>query len=254
MTGFGDTLFGESRTRAAPIARLAPAPICRPRADRPRMRPIDPATATAATTSAPPRDARGHWRRKPDWVRREVLRLAVFLPSCRRLADTFNAINGRRHTVSKTWVAELCRTHAAEIRLRRCRMRQTPPQAVAVGKRWSLDMSCVRLPGSDTPRLVLGIIDQGSRALLRLKQATRKCAWTLLGHLCLAIAEHGVPDAIRTDNEGMFQSRLWQTALRLMGIRRERGLQRWRPPGGAPSAKDVPDAERRGACGHADRT
>lgn len=70
--------------------------------------------------------------------------------------------------------------------------------------------------------MALGVIDQGSRAVLRLCVLGRKCTWTLLGHLCLAIAQHGRPRAIRCDNEGMFGSPVWLLALRLARIRRER--------------------------------
>jgi transposase InsO family protein len=40
--------------------------------------------------------------------------------------------------------------------------------------------------------------------------------------LCLAIAEHGPPRALRTDNESMFTSRLWAGALKLAGIGHQR--------------------------------
>ncbi len=58
--------------------------------------------------------------------------------------------------------------------------------------------------------------------MLRLKVLARKCTWTLLGHLCLAIAQFGLSKAIRTDNEAMFTSRLWAAALRWAGIHHER--------------------------------
>lgn len=69
---------------------------------------------------------------------------------------------------------------------------------------------------------VLGIDDHGSRVVVRLEHLPRKCTWTLLGKLCLTIAEHGTPRAIGTDNESMFTSGLWTRALRWMGIRHQR--------------------------------
>jgi transposase InsO family protein len=66
------------------------------------------------------------------------------------------------------------------------------------------------------------MMDHGSRRILRLQVLARKCTWTLLGHVCLAIAEFGKPQALRTDNEGMFTSRLWQRAMMWAGIRRQR--------------------------------
>jgi transposase InsO family protein len=49
-----------------------------------------------------------------------------------------------------------------------------------------------------------------------------KCAWSLLAQLCLVIAEHGRPRAIRTDNEAMFAGRAWKIMLKAFGIRHER--------------------------------
>jgi transposase InsO family protein len=44
---------------------------------------------------------------------------------------------------------------------------------------------------------------------------------TLLGHLCLAIAAHGKPRALRTDNAPVFHSEVFCRALRWMGIRQQ---------------------------------
>ncbi|MDA8456865.1 hypothetical protein M4R22_19065 [Acidovorax sp. GBBC 3334] len=53
---------------------------------------------------------------------------------------------------------------------------------------------------------ILGILDHGSRLCIRLQALPGKCTWTLLGHLLIAIGQHGKPRAIRTDNEAMFTS------------------------------------------------
>jgi transposase InsO family protein len=153
-------------------------------------------------------------------VRREVLRLAVYLPSCRTVADAFNAIHRGRAQVGKSWVHEQLRDHADEIAARRRAMRRRPPHAVPARQRWSLDLCQIK--AGRAQRTVLGVIDQGSRAVLRLQVLARKCTWTLLGQLCLAIAEHGCPQAVRTDNEAMFTSPLWRTALAWAGIHHER--------------------------------
>ncbi len=72
------------------------------------------------------------------------------------------------------------------------------------------------------PQTLLGIIDHGSRLLLRLRVAVNKSSWTVLGHVCLAIGRYGKPKAIRTDNEAMFNSRLFRGFLRVAGIRHQR--------------------------------
>lgn len=69
---------------------------------------------------------------------------------------------------------------------------------------------------------VLGLIDHGSRVALRLARLPRKCGWTLLGHLCLAIARWGKPTAVRTDNEACFTGRVFTAGLRVLGIGHQR--------------------------------
>jgi putative transposase len=162
-----------------------------------------------------------HGRRKPDWVRREVLRLAVFLVSCRTTANAFNRLYGQRMTVSHGFVHELCRANQALLAHRRRAMRRRPPLSVPRNATWAMDLT--QLPMVAGAKVtVLGLIDHGTRRVLCLRAVANKCTWTLLGHLCLAIAEHGKPRTIRTDNEGMFTGPLWQRALRWAGIRRQR--------------------------------
>jgi transposase InsO family protein len=77
---------------------------------------------------------------------------------------------------------------------------------------------------------ILGVIDQGSRKVLCLKAVPTKCAFALLGHLFIAFSRFGLPTAIRTDNEGMFVSKLWSATLRALAIAHRRGppAQPWR--------------------------
>lgn len=167
-----------------------------------------------------PIDGQSHWRKKPPWVTQEVLRLAVFLPSCRAVADAFNALHGQHTTVGKSYVHELCRDHSQQLHLLKRDMRRTPPRAIPVGKAFSLDLTAVRVASQRC--IVFGLIDQGTRRALRLKVLSHKCAWSLLGQLCLAIAEHGLPRSIRTDNESMFTGKVWKAGLKVFGIRHER--------------------------------
>jgi putative transposase len=175
-----------------------------------------PAAAIAAAHEHTPAPWCG--RRKPDWVRREVLRLAVHVHSCRGIAEVFNRIHGQRTTVRKTFVHELCRAHAAFIAERRRAMRRRPAGVVAPNAVWGLDLT--QLPHSR--HMALAILDHGSRRVLRLRVLARKHAWALLSHVCQAIGEFGMPAAIRTDNEGMFASRVWRLAFSCFGIRHQR--------------------------------
>jgi putative transposase len=56
---------------------------------------------------------------------------------------------------------------------------------------------------------------------LRLQVLARRCSWTLLGHLCLAIAHHGKPRKLRTDNEAIFNSWVFNALLKLAGIQHQ---------------------------------
>jgi transposase InsO family protein len=158
--------------------------------------------------------------RKPVWVRQIVMGLAAHGLSCRRIKEDFNRHHGNRVTIGKTWASEVMKSCAEQIQAIRRGAHNVVPPPIAPNKVWALDMSCWRT-ADRRMQLMLGIIDHGSRALMRLKDIPRKCAWTILGHLCLAIAENGRPAAVRADNEGMFRSRLWIMALALMGIRRQ---------------------------------
>ena len=77
---------------------------------------------------------------------------------------------------------------------------------------------------------VLGILDAGSRKLLRLEVLPTKCALVVLGHLLIAIGIHGLPRVIRTDNEVIFTSKLWLATLKALGVVHRRGppCQPWR--------------------------
>jgi putative transposase len=173
-----------------------------------------------------------HPRAKPEWVRRKVFYLATHLPSCRSIAYAFNRWHGCGHdheTIGKSWVAEFIKTHAGEIDAARRAMRRKPPPWFAVNHTWALDLTFLVSPDGLT-FTVLGIIDHGSRRLLCLKSLPRKCTFTLLANVFLAIAEFGLPCAIRTDNESMFTSQLWGFTLKMLGILHRRGppCQPWR--------------------------
>lgn len=147
-------------------------------------------------------------RKKPAWVLAEVLRLAVHLQTPRSVAQNFNRLDGQRMTVGKTWVHARCRENTEVIASMRRGMKGQPPRVVPAKLEWGMDLSWART-SDGSPHSTFAIIDHGSRALLRIKVLTRKCTWTLLAEFCAACAEHGVPDAVRTDNEAMFTSRLW---------------------------------------------
>lgn len=167
-----------------------------------------------------------HPRAKPEWVRRQVFYLATHLPTCRSIAHIFNRWHGHSgKPIGKSWVAKFIEEHADEIAEARRAMRRKPPSWFAVNHTWALDLTFLTSPDGLT-FTVLGIIDHGSRRLLCLKALPRKCTFTLLANVFLAIAEFGLPSAIRTDNESMFTSQFWDFTLKMLGILHRRG-----PPG-----------------------
>ncbi|WP_161974485.1 DDE-type integrase/transposase/recombinase [Piscinibacter terrae] len=170
---------------------------------------------------APPsshRSGPGHHRAKDDWVARKVIYLASHLGSCRQVQAAFNRAYGYCETVGHTFVWEVMRDHAEEIRQLRRERKRRRPSFTPVGHTWALDLTFIR-SHSGLTFTVLAIIDAGSRKLLALKVLPRKCAFQLLGHVLLACSEHGVPEIIRSDNEAMFTSLPWLAALKARGIR-----------------------------------
>ena len=71
-------------------------------------------------------------------------------------------------------------------------------------------------------RKLVGILDHGSRVVTRLAVAVNRKSWTLLGHLCLAIGQHGKPKRLRTDNEAIFTSFTFRASLWLARIGHQR--------------------------------
>jgi putative transposase len=75
-------------------------------------------------------------RRKPEWVRKEIIRLKAHLPEhgCRKLADMFNRLFAAKGmTVSKSYVSDLLRQHAYEVAdLRRTWKTRISPPLLAI--------------------------------------------------------------------------------------------------------------------------
>lgn len=138
-------------------------------------------------------DTHIHTRRKPDWLRLEVLRLKAHMPraGCRAVARTFNRLHPGV-SVGKTFVADLMASHQHEIAELRRQIRSAKPRTVPVNHTWAMNMTFFT-DIHKTTHAAIGIIDHGSRLALRLHTLTRRCSWSMLGHLCLAIARMASP-------------------------------------------------------------
>jgi len=166
-----------------------------------------------------------HSPAKPTWVRKEVLRLKALMPhaGCRAIADTFNRLfSGKRRTsVGKTFVCELLRKHRYEIEVLRRHIKNSRPGPVPKNLVWAIDLTGkTTLDGST--RIVLGILEHASRAALWVEALDTKSSWTLVSKLASAIRRYGKPRLLRTDNEAVFTSKVFQLALFLLGIRHQR--------------------------------
>lgn len=163
-------------------------------------------------------------RQKPDWVRREVLRLAALLgpgSGCRSVARCFNRLHAASGvSVGKSFVHDLIQSHRHELACLRRDIRNRLPIEVEPNHTWAADLNFFT-DAAGQRHALLGLIDHGSRLCLRLQRLGQRNSWALLGHLCLAIAEHGAPRHLRTDNEAVFCSRLFRAFLRCAGIQQQ---------------------------------
>jgi transposase InsO family protein len=158
-------------------------------------------------------------------VRNEVIRLKVLMPQagCRTLAHHFNRQwqSRRQMTVSKTYVAELCRRHQYLIDETRRRLKHRIPRPMRCNRIWGCDL-LTKTDRQGQPHLALAILDHGSRACLRLQRLADKSSWMLLRELVQAVKQYGRPQFLRTDNEAVLVSRLFRIGLWLLGIHQQR--------------------------------
>ena len=161
-------------------------------------------------------------QRKPDWARRELIRMKAFAPNtgCRVIAQTFNrrfAAN-RRVTVSKSFVAGLLNQHRAEVAYLRRTIRHRIPRPSRRNSTWGLDLTVVT-DSNKVQRLALGIVDHGSRVCIALRELSDKRSLTILRELIRAMRQFGLPRRIRVDNERCLTSTVMRAALTLLGVR-----------------------------------
>jgi putative transposase len=159
---------------------------------------------------------------KPAWVLREVL-LKALMPGagCRHIAFVFNQRFAPSHSVSKSYVSYSIRKNVYEIEVLQRKLKHQMPRPQPRNEVWGIDMTG-KADASGVVHLALGIVDHGSRMVLKLQWVNNKNAWTLLGHLLLAMGRHGRPRSVRTDNEACFASRVFAAGLWLAGIAHQR--------------------------------
>lgn len=162
-------------------------------------------------------------QRKPEWVRAELIRLAALCGGSRRnVARVFNQLYGAKYgvTVGHSFTCDLLKAHALQVLRLRRDLKSKPPVIVPIAQTWAADITFYT-DDAQTTHASLGIVDHGSRALLCLRTLTIRNSWTLLGYLCLTIGRYGKPRKLRTDNEIIFNSLVFKTFLKLVGIQKQ---------------------------------
>lgn len=127
-------------------------------------------------------------------------------------------------TVSKTYVADLCRRRQYliyETRETRRKLKHRVPRPMRRNRVWGCDL-LVKTDSAGQPHLALVILDHASRACLQLRRLSDKSSWTVLQGLAQAVKRYGRPQFIRTDNEAVFVSRVFRFGLWLLGIHHQR--------------------------------
>jgi putative transposase len=176
-----------------------------------------------------------HWRSKPDWVRLAVFDLALGLPGAgyRTIASCFNlqqtalqsqqTAHGKTETasVSKTFVAKLLTSQRAALAQARQRARsRSCARREPILTTWGMDLTGLPLTdGSSVP--VFGVIDHGNRAIVALEPVATYNSLILLGRLFMAMGTVGKPLAVRSDNDAVFKTALFNIMLRLIGVRQQ---------------------------------
>jgi len=142
---------------------------------------------------------------------------------CRTVAHHFNRrwAACRQMTVSKTYVADTCRTHQYQILQARRRLKHRVPRPIPRNRVWGCDL-LTKTDQHGHQHLAIAIVDHGSRACLRLQRLSDKSSWTLWQELAQAVTRYGRPQFVRTDNEAVFVSRVFRFGLWLLGIRQQR--------------------------------
>ncbi len=186
-------------------------PPRRRRVRRPRNEPLNESTRRHSN------------HRKPEWVRKEVLRRKALGPglSCRQLASGFNVEfqHSRQMTVGHSWVAVMVKTHEDDIQQQRKAVKARKLRPGPKNRVWGLDLTEVATTAG--PVTVLGAIDHGTRACLALEALGSKATIQILRVLLDIIERFGKPTFVRTDNESVFNSRRFRACLIFLGIRQQ---------------------------------
>ncbi len=168
---------------------------------------------------------RAPWHRtraKPRWVGDEIVRMKAFGPRLGyvKLAEAFNRrfVDEFDMNVSASTVRRILIKRRADVLALRREIRNRVPRVVARNWTWGLDLTTVT-DVTQAQRLVLGIVDHGTRACIALRELSDKRTLTVLREIVEAIRQFGLPTKIRVDNDPSLKSALMRAALGVLGVK-----------------------------------
>lgn len=95
-------------------------------------------------------------------------------------------------TVGKTYVANVLRRSHSEILYLRRTIKHRVPRPTPINRTWAMDLTG-RADLTGRQHLILGVLDHGSWACLRLSALPNKRSLTILQDLILAFRRYGIP-------------------------------------------------------------
>lgn len=162
-------------------------------------------------------------RPKPAYVREEVLALyAASGGSHRTIANEFNRLHAAADgtTVGASTVRIWLRKYASEMVAVQTATRNRVPYHQPRNRCWGVDMTG-KAEQSSAQHVIFGIIDHGSRRILRLDRLLEKSSAAFLQQVLLTVEQYGKPACIRTDNDAVFCSPVFRDGLAKAGIRHQ---------------------------------
>lgn len=161
-------------------------------------------------------------RAKPPWVGDEIVRMKAFARRLgyKKLAEAFNRrfVDEFGVSVSASTVRRILMKRRADAIALRREIRNRVPRAMPKNGTWGLDLTTVT-DITKTQRLVLGIVDHGTRACITLIELHDKRTLTILREIIAAIRRYGFPKRIRVDNEASLKSGSMRVVLRLLRVK-----------------------------------
>lgn len=162
-------------------------------------------------------------RKKPQWAVDKIIYFKAVNPlfGCRKIAELFDRLYAQKYnmTVSKSYVYYTLRKHRYEVQVLRRMIKHQRPKALTRNICWGIDLTTVTdRQGNLLPVFVA--VDYGSRRCITISSIKSKHSLVAY-HLFRAFTRCGRPKSIKTDNEAVFTSFIFKSALIMAGIKHQ---------------------------------